>query len=191
MNDFSSRARFSAFLPQVLKFETEYNADGSVRVERDPDDPGGTTKYGIDQRSHPRVNVAALTYQQAEDIYFEEWTKWPCDEIAAPFGELVFDITVNGGHAVRWLQEGLRAYLDSTIVVDAFAGSKTFAAAAKAAKNPQIARQIVERMCTARENRFRELAKQRRFKKYLRGWIRRSDSMETWALDFIKEAAAQ
>ena len=50
--------RFDEFIDVLLAFETEYNPDGTVRVERDPADAGGTTKFGIDQRSHPRIRVA-------------------------------------------------------------------------------------------------------------------------------------
>src|SRR6478735_11274468 len=37
--------------------------------ENVPGDPGGPTKYGIDQRSHPDVNIRALTKEQAKAIY--------------------------------------------------------------------------------------------------------------------------
>lgn len=44
----------------VLAHENEYNKDGTVRTEHDPSDPGGTTKFGIDQASHPGLNIDGL-----------------------------------------------------------------------------------------------------------------------------------
>lgn len=89
--------RFLKFIPFILKWETEYNKDGSVAVERDPDDPGGTTKYGIDQRSHPKVNIEKLTKEQATAIYFDEWTKQGIERMATKLGECYFNCSVNCG----------------------------------------------------------------------------------------------
>src|SRR5690348_12139869 len=96
MND----ERFYTCVRFVLDHETEYNQDGSVKVERDPHDPGGTTKFGIDQRSHPNVNVAALTLDQATQIYRQgEWTKCCCGNLKPGFDLAVFDAAVNIGQA--------------------------------------------------------------------------------------------
>lgn len=67
--------------------------------EDDPDDPGGATKFGIDQRSHPDVNIHSLTEAQAVEIYWSEWqasrTKW----LGSPLAEAWFDTRVNCGAA--------------------------------------------------------------------------------------------
>ena len=64
----------------------------------DPQDPGGTTKFGISQRSHPLVNVEALTREQAEDIYYNEyWTPINLENIPAPLDLAIFDSAVNHG----------------------------------------------------------------------------------------------
>jgi len=89
--------RFLDFIPFILEWETEYNKDGSVKVERDPDDPGGTTKYGIDQRSHPNEDVENLTEQDAIDIYEIEWTQAGCDHFPPKLGEVYFNCRVNAG----------------------------------------------------------------------------------------------
>ena len=42
----------------------------------DPNDPGGETKYGIAKNSHPNVDIANLTLDQAKAIYKTEyWDK--------------------------------------------------------------------------------------------------------------------
>lgn len=91
------RKRFDAFMPFIIEWETEYRADGSVRTEHDENDPGGTTRYGIDARSHPGVNIDALTLEQATDIYWSEWQKDGCTVMESPFAEVFFNCAVNMG----------------------------------------------------------------------------------------------
>src|SRR5678809_101538 len=117
--------RFKVCMDFVLRHETEYNADGSVRVEHDPHDPGGTTKYGIDQAAHPHVDVENLTLEQAEQIYFDgEWTRCRCSELMPPWDLAVFDAAVNvgTGRAIRWLQKAVH------VDADGFIGPKTIQA---------------------------------------------------------------
>jgi lysozyme family protein len=65
--------------------------------ENDPDDPGGCTKFGVDQRSHPSVDIKNLTSKQATDIYWNEWVKDGCEHLLAPLDWLFFDACVNCG----------------------------------------------------------------------------------------------
>jgi lysozyme family protein len=62
-------------------------------------DPGGLTKFGIAKASHPTVDIANLTRDDAIDIYFREyWDPNRYEEIED--GELaakVFDEAVNCG----------------------------------------------------------------------------------------------
>lgn len=169
-------ARFDDFIGQLLEFETEYNPDGSVRVERDPDDPGGTTKFGIDQRAHPGVDIPRLTLADAKQIYFADWTRMPCDELPRPLGELLFDIAQNGGPGPEWLQKALG------VDADGFIGSKTIAAASAIVSDSAKIRRVIDYICDQRELRFRRLVDNRpRSKKYLNGWIRRAEAMRRWA----------
>lgn len=160
--------RFAFSIDFVLEHETEYNADGSVRVERDPHDPGGTTKYGIDQRSHPGVDVEHLTLEKARMIYFAgEWTECKCAYLAAPWDLAVFDAAVNTGshHAILWLQESVGA------TVDGFIGPKTIAktnAAQRSAFDAYIARR--------RHYYMTEVRSALRIR-YLKGWMARVDDL--------------
>ena len=61
--------RFEAMIDFVLQWEVVKDRQGNVIAEDDPDDPGGLTKYGIDQRSHPNVDIRNLTEEEAKDIY--------------------------------------------------------------------------------------------------------------------------
>ena len=64
----------------------------------DPDDPGGETKFGISKRSHPDVNIQALTQDQAAEILFREyWLPLNIDAYPIEFAWKAFDIAVNQG----------------------------------------------------------------------------------------------
>lgn len=43
--------------------------EGGARIVEDPDDPGGTTKYGISQRAFPILDIRNLSREQAVEIY--------------------------------------------------------------------------------------------------------------------------
>lgn len=155
--------RFDFCVDFVLAHETEYNANGSVKVEHDPSDPGGTTKYGIDQRDHPEVDVANLTLQQAKQIYrLDEWARCRCEELKAPWDLALFDTAVNIGssRAVRMMQEALG------VTVDGHIGPKTLAAAEASSIT------AVERFLDLREKYYRGLSLTLRAS-YLKGWLNR------------------
>jgi len=64
----------------------------------DKNDPGGATKYGIDQRSHPNVNIKSLTISRATDIYWNSyWNNNNIEQYPYPLGEAYFDCCVNCG----------------------------------------------------------------------------------------------
>src|SRR6184192_4896232 len=89
--------RFLKFIPFILEWETEYNKDGSVRTEHDPDDPGGTTKFGIDKRSHPNEDIENLTKDDAIQIYSDEWDESGSEHMPPKLGEAYFNVRVNAG----------------------------------------------------------------------------------------------
>jgi lysozyme family protein len=155
--------RFEICVGFVLEHETEYNADGSVRVERDPDDPGGTTKFGIDQRSHPNVDVAKLTLSQAKEIYRSgEWCRMGCDHMKQPWDLAVLDAAVNIGMArtAKLVQRAVNA------VVDGFMGPLTIAAV-----NRSNIDQLGE-FLDLRDAYYRSLPLTLR-SKFLKGWLAR------------------
>lgn len=83
--------RFLNFIPFVLDHE------GGI-YENDPDDPGGATKWGIDSRSHPSVDIKNLTKDGATEIYFTSyWARNRCGELSAKLGECHMDACVNCG----------------------------------------------------------------------------------------------
>lgn len=82
---------FLKMIPFLWKWE-------GTKYENDPSDPGGATRYGIDQRSHPDVDIKNLTENQAKQIYWDcYWLKNGCDKYPQPFSGVLFDTCVNCG----------------------------------------------------------------------------------------------
>jgi hypothetical protein len=82
--------RFLAFMPFIFEWEGGY--------DNDPDDPGGETKYGIDKRSHPEVDIKNLTREKAQEIYWTDyWVHNRIEGMQSPFAEVFFNACVNCG----------------------------------------------------------------------------------------------
>ena len=77
-------------IPWIFKWE-------GTTYENDESDPGGATKYGIDQRSHPHVDIKNLTSEQATGIYWTEYCNLHCNEYAPQFDWIFFNCCVNCG----------------------------------------------------------------------------------------------
>jgi lysozyme family protein len=85
--------------------------------EHDPDDPGGETRFGIDKRSHPSVDIKALTEGEAFDIYAKEWEADGCEKLPSPMAEVFFDTAVNCG--LRRANEFLAAFPSARGIIGA------------------------------------------------------------------------
>ncbi|MEI8309728.1 MAG: glycosyl hydrolase 108 family protein [Verrucomicrobiota bacterium] len=164
--------RFRRALDFVLKWETVFDRKGNAVAENDRDDPGGLTKFGIDQRSHPNVNIRALTKELAAAIYHRDyWLPVQVHELPVPVGEVVFDIAVNNGkaRAVQWLQEA------AGVVADGFIGPVTLKAAGEA-----DATKLAAKLISRRSTFYRNIAKGRKAK-FLKGWLNRNEALRVFA----------
>ncbi len=117
---------FLVAVNRVLAEEGGYSSD--------PADPGGITNFGISARSHPGLDVAALTRDAAVRIYWREW--WICfgfAQLPAPVAGKAFDLAVNIGarNAIRCLQRALRA-CGLPVTEDGVIGGATALAAERA-----------------------------------------------------------
>ena len=111
-------AAFAVAVAFVLDRETEFNRDGTVHCEHDPNDPGGTTMYGIDAGSHPGVDVVHLTEAQADAIYHgTEWKKIQGDRLPSFLALPMLDTAVNPGWkpACVYLQEAVGVNPDGAV----------------------------------------------------------------------------
>jgi lysozyme family protein len=73
-------------------------------------DPGGLTKYGLSQRSYPSLNIAALTLDEARQVYLVDfWNRIQADTLFDGVAFQLFDFAVNSGidTAVRYLQRAV------------------------------------------------------------------------------------
>lgn len=128
-------------MPFIFEWEGEI-------YEHDSDDPGGATKFGIDQRSHPNVDIRNLTKEQATEIYWKEWQEDGCDKKGSPFAEVFFNCAVNMGYSrAKQFDRGVKDE-----------DSKTF--------------------LDLQESYYRRLANgHRNFQKYLKGWLNRTNAL--------------
>jgi lysozyme family protein len=68
---------------------------------RDPRDPGGETKWGISKRSYPHLDIAALTLEDAQEIYRRDyWYALNLNAQPWPKALCLFDCAVNMGRGV-------------------------------------------------------------------------------------------
>jgi len=92
-----------------------------------PDDPGGETNFGISKHSHPDLDIANLTLDQAIAIYKKHyWDNQAYKDINDPtLSSKVFDMAVNMGpvKANKLLQKAV-----GTLSVDGFLGPLSLAA---------------------------------------------------------------
>ena len=76
----------------VLAFE------GGETVTENPNDPGGLTKWGISQRSHPNLDIRHLSRATALEIYYNEyWSKVNAELLPYNVALCAFDTSVNCG----------------------------------------------------------------------------------------------
>ncbi len=170
MDAFTSAIAF--VLPHEEEFARGHWGDEAFVVpENVAGDNGGVTKYGIDQASHPHVDVANLTKEQAVEIYHQEWLLHRCDLLPPKLAVADFDVWVNGGQASVWLQEAYNTtHPNATpLKVDGVLGPTSLAALASAYQSV-----ILDAFLAERDARFRTLAaKYPNDRQFLSGWLQR------------------
>jgi lysozyme family protein len=147
--------------------ETVWDFDGDGKTERDPNDPGGTTKWGVDQASHPGVDVSTLDLDQAVKIYEEELIRHNFYLLPSSYGFPVYECGVNMGYrtAIKMFQEVVGVYQDGIL------GPVTIKEAEKYGSTV-----LRLKFHSARVERYRQLASNNhRLEKFLRGWLNRAD----------------
>jgi|SRR5580693_5244785 lysozyme family protein len=148
-------ANFEKAFAFVIEWEgTEY--------EKDPDDPGGATKYGIDQRSHRGLDIYNLTLDKAKAIYYSEWSADFCDKVDRPLCEVAFNFCVNTGlyRTVKFAQAVLGLDIDGKV------GDKT-RRAVRTADPLVLSKGIIDQA-----DHFYTLLGSR-MPKFVRGWLNR------------------
>ena len=115
---------FSEAVEVVLRNEGGY--------VRDPDDPGGETKFGISKRSYPALDIAELTRDEAIYIYHRDfWAANRYGEIEdRGLAEKVFDLAVNMGAKTAnvMMQVAINLTGGEPVEVDGIIGPQTLGA---------------------------------------------------------------
>jgi lysozyme family protein len=146
-------------------------------LSRHPDDPGGLTKYGISQRSYPKLNIAALTLANAEELYRNDyWLPIHGDQLPDGLDLLMLDCAINQGPqtAIKLLQHALQIQADGLI------GPQTLSAAEAAMPG------ILDTFAAERALRYELNPNEATFG---RGWFRRLLRMHRQAWAMIKTAS--
>lgn len=128
----------------------------------DPRDPGGETNFGISKRAYPKVNIRALTRDEAVAIYRRDyWDGADCDKLPAKIGIALFDGAVNQGVGTskKLLQSAAGVTADGDI------GPKTLAAVHGA--------DVEDLLTQFLSHRMRRYAFTANAATYMRGWSNR------------------
>jgi lysozyme family protein len=160
-------------LPHEEEFARGHWGDENyVIAENVSGDSGGVTKYGIDASSHPGVDIANLTRDDAVAIYWAEWGKYNIEALPEKIAIAQFDVRVNGGPAAKWLQTTLNEIEGENLVVDGVIGPETQDAANRCDQDA-----FCRYFITLRDERFERLATGSRAK-FLEGWEQRDRDLE-------------
>jgi lysozyme family protein len=146
-----------------------------VKSENVNNDPGGLTKYGIDKRSHPDVDIENLTRDQAIEIYEKEyWNKYHCNELTWPLNLVHFDNCVNmgAGQALKLLQRVCGAHDDGKWgpITKAFVFKSCDVRSAAV-----VACQVID----LKRNFYNKLAeKDTKLAEFKEGWLNRTEDLQ-------------
>jgi lysozyme family protein len=135
-------------------------------------DPGGPTKYGIDSKDHPGVDIKGLSLENAKAIYLTNyWQASNCDNLPSPVAETHFNFAVNTGReqSVKFMQRALG--LDG----DGQFGKETADALAKA--DPRI---VALGMVAQADGFYKSLAVNKGMDKFLTGWLNRNNALRSF-----------
>lgn len=109
----------------------------------DPKDPGGETKFGISKRSYPNINIAALTRDDAIEIYRRDfWNPLKADRFSFGVAYQLLDSAINSGlgQTIRFLQRALG------VADDGIFGPHSLEASMKMSETDQLFIFIAERL---------------------------------------------
>ena len=162
---------FSKVIEMVLEHEGGY--------VNHPSDPGGETKYGISKRAYPDVNIADLTEEDAEEIYFNDyWSRIKGEELPAGVACVVMDYAVNSGisRASKALQS-----VCGIANGDGIIGPASLNAVWTTVKNTSE-EDVINAVTTQRQEFIRAL---KIYDTFGKGWERRIDETRAKAMELI------
>ncbi|MFZ2998927.1 MAG: glycosyl hydrolase 108 family protein [Undibacterium umbellatum] len=139
-----------------------------------PLDAGKLTRFGISQRSYPKLDIAALTAEQAKALYKRDfWDANQLDQFPLVVAFEFFDCAVNcgAGTAARLLQRAVGVAEDGII------GPVTLAAVGKF-----NADKLLKRMLAQRIKFYTKLSN---WPTFGAGWVNRLANNALWETDHV------
>ncbi|MDP1977233.1 glycoside hydrolase family 108 protein [Undibacterium sp.] len=139
-----------------------------------PLDAGKLTRFGISQRSYPKLDIAALTAEQAKALYKRDfWDANQLDQFPLVVAFEFFDCAVNcgAGTAARLLQRAVGVAEDGII------GPVTLAAVGKF-----NADKLLKRMLAHRIKFYTKLSN---WPTFGAGWVNRLANNALWETDHV------
>ncbi|MFZ4594867.1 MAG: putative peptidoglycan-binding domain-containing protein [Verrucomicrobiaceae bacterium] len=155
---------------------------GTVRRRARRDTWSGSHSWAVQLCARHDVNIKALTMEQAKQIYFlEDWLPTGAEHLPPGYGEVLFDIKVNGGDGPTMLQHALNVLRpkDRQLVMDGVIGLCTHQAMLDEGKAGLL------EFLRQREERYRRLAQKRSLAKFLDGWLARNNDLKAFALSVV------
>lgn len=137
-------------------------------------DSGGLTKFGLDQASHPHLDIANLTPITAAAEYTKEWSDSHAAQMPWPVNLAYFDVWVNAGgsQAAKLLQRAVGSADDGVLGPNSMKALATKVASVGATS-------VAMDMCHLRDTFYVNLASQKaRLAKFLDGWEARVQDLE-------------
>lgn len=162
---------FSSVIKMILEHEGGY--------VNHPSDPGGETKYGISKRAYPDIDIANLTEEDAEEIYYRDyWSKIKGDDLPPAVACVIMDYAVNSGisRASKAIQHACGIKKGDGII-----GPHTLSAIWAETKE-KGEEHIVNEVTRLRQEFIRGLSIYETFGK---GWERRIDETRAKAMELI------
>jgi lysozyme family protein len=155
---------FEAAVDVLLKHEGGLSDDTS--------DAGGLTKYGISKRSFPHLDIAALTLEDAKEIYRTlYWSPKYAEIHDQRLATELLEACVNMGthQAVTLLQRAI-VRAGARCAVDGIFGSKTLSALYSV-----DAQELLDEYKTEEIVYYVKLAEEKpEQKRFIRGWVKRA-----------------
>jgi len=121
------RGNEKKFWPVLMEFEGYWS--------NDPDDPGGTTMYGVSSRAYPQYaeQIKNKTLRMStvfEEVYMPRWQKAKCSELPSGLDICVMDFAYNASPhtSIRLMQQCLNIKYDLQLRMDGLIGPITLKA---------------------------------------------------------------
>ena len=181
----------------VFRIAHEFTAKWEGGYSNDPDDPGGTTNYGVSLRWLKSLgldqgdidldgdidadDIRALGAEQAAALFKDKfWDALRLGDFQQDLATIYYDAAVNTGpaQATRFMQRGYNASFPTTrLAVDGVLGPLTRDALLYVGNNKSMLRACIDE----RDKFYRSLATSKpSMNKFLRGWLNRTRDLRQY-----------